>query len=60
MMMLCVIFTVLMLFWLFYGGWSTYNGPTPNPIAFGNTLIPWVCVAILGYVIFSGFSVAVR
>jgi hypothetical protein len=53
-MILCVIFVVLMMFWLFYGGWSVYSGPSPNPILFGGTIIPWLCVAILGWVVFGG------
>lgn len=55
-MILTVIFVVLMMFWLFYGGWATWNGPAPNPIAFGGTIIPWLCVAILGWIIFGGGS----
>lgn len=54
-MILTVIFVVLMMFWLFGGGYAVYNGPSPNPVVFGtNTLIPWCCVAILGWVLFNG------
>lgn len=54
-MILCVVFVVLMMFWLFGGGYVVYSGTTPSPMYFGAyTLIPWLCVAILGYVIFSG------
>jgi hypothetical protein len=50
-----VIFTVCMLFWLFGGGYYIYNGPNPSPVAFGTgTLIPWLCVAILGWCVFNG------
>jgi hypothetical protein len=55
---LLVVFVVLMILWLFGGGWYVYNGPNPTPIAFGTgTLIPWICVAILGYVVFNGIPV---
>lgn len=54
--MLMVIFVVLMCLWLFGGGWATYQGGTAfNPVVFGTgTLIPWICVAILGWVVFNG------
>lgn len=55
MSFLGVIFVVCMILWLFGGGWYVYSGPTPSPVAFGaGTLLPWVCVAILGFVIFGG------
>lgn len=48
-----VVFVVLMLFWLFAGGYTAYQGPAFNPVNFGGTtLVPWSCVAILGWVIF--------
>jgi hypothetical protein len=53
---LMVVFTVLMVLWLFFGiytGWPTAAGPA-GFAPLGNTLIPWLCVAILGYVIFGG------
>ncbi len=56
-MLLCVVFVVLMLFWLFGGGYVAYSGERFNPIVFGGgTLIPWLCCAILGYMIFGGTS----
>lgn len=56
-MILCVIFVVLMMFWLFGGGYYVYNQPNANPVVFGtSTLIPWLCVAILGWVVFGGVS----
>jgi len=52
-MIALVVFIVLMILWLFGGGMYVFKGPTPDPMAFGSgTLIPWVCVAILGYQIF--------
>jgi hypothetical protein len=50
-----VIWTVLMILWLFYGGytWDRSSGPA----GLGGTLIPWVCVLILGLVIFGAFPV---
>lgn len=61
-MILLVVFIVLMLFWLFGGGYVAYENATFNARTFGGyTLIPWICVAILGYVVFSGVPVqAVR
>lgn len=57
-MILCVVFVVLMMFWLFGGGYYVYNGPSPNPVAFGTgTLIPWLCVAILGWILFGGAGI---
>jgi hypothetical protein len=53
-----VIWVVLMMFWLFGGGYHAYNTPNGNPIVFGTgTLIPWICVAILGAIIFGGITV---
>jgi uncharacterized membrane protein YozB (DUF420 family) len=55
MMVLCVVFVVLMMFWLFGGGYVSYEGKTFDAVRFGGgTLIPWLCVAILGWVIFNG------
>ncbi len=54
-MILCVIFVVLMMFWLFGGGYVAYQGDRFNPVIFGGgTLIPWLCVAILGWILFGG------
>jgi hypothetical protein len=57
-MILCVIFVVLMMFWLFGGCYWSWN-PT-NPSAIGNTVIPWLCVAILGWIMFGGGYVPPR
>jgi hypothetical protein len=45
-----VIWVVLMLFWLFFGCWTTWD--PARPIGLGTTIIPWLCVLILGLVIF--------
>lgn len=50
--MLATIFVVLMLFWLFFGGYFTYD--RERPYLLGSTLIPWACVAILGWKMFEG------
>ena len=51
-----VIWTVLMMFWLFGGGYYAYNG-TLNVLAFGTgTIIPWLCVLILGLFNFGGIN----
>ncbi len=52
MSFLAVIFVVLMLFWLFFGCYTTWDPNRPQVV--GSTIIPWVCVAILGYVMFAG------
>jgi hypothetical protein len=54
---LLVVFVVFMILWLFGGGWYAYGGPGGrDPVSFGTgTLIPWICVAILGYVVFGGW-----
>jgi hypothetical protein len=59
MSFLAMVFVVLLLFWLFFGLWSGWPaaGSPVGPAGFaplGNTLIPWLCVAILGYVVFGG------
>lgn len=50
-----VIWVVLMMFWLFFGCWWGYDAG--RPIALGNTIIPWLCVLILGLVVFGALSV---
>jgi len=52
MSFLAIIFVVLMLFWLFFGCYSTWDPARPQGI--GTTIIPWICVAILGYAVFNG------
>ncbi len=49
-----VIWVVLMLFWLFFGSWIGWDPAKPYGI--GNTLIPWICVLILGLVVFGAIS----
>jgi hypothetical protein len=55
-MILCVIWTVLMIFWILggcYVGWD----PNKPAVLVGGTLVPWVCVLILGLILFGAFSV---
>ena len=53
-----IVFIVLMVIWLVFG---IYWGWKPaEPAALGNTLIPWACVAILGYCLFNGVGVVIR
>lgn len=47
-----VVFVVLMLFWAF-GGVYVNRGDFGPPF-FSNTIIPWCCVAILGWQVFGG------
>jgi hypothetical protein len=51
-----VVFVVLMCLWLFGGGFIAYGAQQAvNPVAFGVvTLLPWLCVAILGWEIYRG------
>jgi hypothetical protein len=55
MSILLVVWVVLMMFWLFFGCYIGLEGPKPALI--NNTIIPWMCVAILGYAVFSGVPV---
>jgi hypothetical protein len=53
-----VVWVVLMILWLFGGGY--YNGTQSNPNWPGwavSGLLPWVCVAILGAISFGALSV---
>ena len=49
-----VVWVVLMMFWLFFGCWWGWN--PQQPVAIGNTLIPWLCVLILGLIVFGAIS----
>ncbi len=53
-MILVVVWVVLMIFWLCFGCY--WNYAPGQPAGIGNTLIPWVCVLILGLVLFGAFS----
>ena len=52
MLIKCVVFVVLMMFWLFGGGYYVYGLTTPQPALYATTFIPWACVAILGWCFF--------
>ena len=45
-----VIWVVLMMFWLFYGCYTTWEPGRPYGV--GTTVIPWLCVPILGLIVF--------
>lgn len=49
-----VIWVVLMMFWLFFGCYSNWDPAKPQ--AMGGTLIPWLCVLILGLIVFGAVS----
>lgn len=51
-----VIFVVLMIFWLFFGAYVSWDPARPQ--AMGTTIIPWLCVAILGLVVFGAVTTA--
>ena len=50
--MAVIVFIVLMLFWLFFGCWWGYD--RARPVSVGMTIIPWLCVAILGWMVIYG------
>lgn len=47
-----VVFVVLMLFWLFGVGYIVYDAAVFSPKTLGMGLIPWLCVALVGYEVF--------
>lgn len=49
------VWVVLMVLWLFFGAYWTWD--PAKPAGLGNTLIPWICVAILGAILFGGLTV---
>lgn len=49
-----VIWVVLMMFWLFFGTYMSYDKDRPYGV--GTTIIPWACVLILGLVIFGAVT----
>jgi hypothetical protein len=49
-----VVWVVLMILWLAYGG---YTFDQARPAGLGGTLIPWFCVLILGLVVFGAVSI---
>ncbi len=55
--MLATIFVVLMMFWLFFGCYTTWDAARPQGI--GTTIIPWLCVALLGWIVLGGGVVVV-
>lgn len=60
-MILEVVFVVLMMFWFLGGGYVSYRENVFNPVVFGTgTLIPWACVAILGWCFFGGYLPPLR
>ncbi len=54
-MIWCVIWVVLMILWLFGYGYATWDPNKPGVLV-GGTLIPWLCVLILGLIIFGAIS----
>ncbi len=50
-----VIWVVLMMFWLFGGGYGAYENNAFNAQRFGSyTLIPFLCVLLLGLIVLGG------
>lgn len=55
-----IVWIILMIIWLFGGSYSVLNAPTPDHrIWITNSIIPWVCVLILGLFFFGAFGVPV-
>lgn len=48
-----VVFVVLMVLWLFGGAYGNYTDPQgfKFPVFVSSSLVPWVCVAILGWLV---------
>jgi hypothetical protein len=53
-----VVWVVLMIIWLVFGCWWGWDPQRPGLL--GNTVIPWLCVAILGAAVFGGLPVVIR
>lgn len=51
-----VVWVVLMILWLFFGCYMGWDQAKPYGI--GTTIIPWLCVLILGLFLFGAFPVA--
>lgn len=49
-----VVWIVLMMFWLFFGSYTTWDPVKPYVV--GNTLVPWFCVLIVGVLLFYSLS----
>ena len=57
LMVAIVVWIVLMILWLFFGGFVSYEADAFNARRFGGyTLIPWACVLILGLIVFGAFN----
>ncbi len=54
----CVIWVVLMILWAVFGTWWGYSSPTPADRMgrMGGTWIPFICVLILGLIIFGAIG----
>lgn len=52
-----VVWVVLMLFWLFFGCATTWDPVKPRSV--GLVLIPWLCVALLGAILFGAVDIGV-
>lgn len=45
-----VLFWILMLAWLFFGGWFLWqHGASPAWDHIGYAAVPWCCIALLGW-----------
>jgi hypothetical protein len=53
-MIWCVLWVVLMIFWAVGGAYV--NRAADRTVIVGGTLIPWLCVLILGLIIFGAVS----
>lgn len=51
-----VIWVVLMMFWLFGGGYLIYRADPTRPYLVGNVLVPWLAVLLLGLIVFGALS----
>jgi hypothetical protein len=45
-----------MILWLFGGGYLTYRTDPAKPYLVGGVLLPWLCVLILGLLLFGAVA----
>lgn len=50
-----IVWVVLMMFWLFFGGYTIYNSTDRSPQIVAGSFIPWACVAIPGWVVLGSY-----
>lgn len=54
-MPLSILFWILMLFWLIFGGIGWHGTENRSNWGLGGFLVTWLAVAVLGWKVFGGF-----